>query len=405
MWLLSLYREMYGGCDMINPVVLLNKKIDASEMAYGQRVKPKSMKIDEKSGWVSGEFAGDVKAKVNMKTGEFECNCESNKRTYCRHIVGLLLNFDETKYPELVSEFEKVIPPWLSVKDVPTGVSSIDKLMYGGFKRGKVTLLVGSSKSGKTTLMLQTAVNLAMRQGLKTFYIDTENMFAENDDVLRGSLRIFKRELYPDLDPDTFDYIKIAKGTDTSHIKKLINVNIDMQQSGRKVQVNVSKWAMRTSSLYNELKSGEYGLVVLDSFSALIKNMGSLATTANLPARASVIEAIWYRFEEMAKDLNVAVVFISHESYDKIRIKLKDIVTSTVTDDTFFAWGGQSLLYLVKYMYYMSSVSEKDFPFVKDVKNKHELRIIARRLYPYAPKIESVYVRNRMGVGFIDWQL
>lgn len=60
---------------------------------------------------------------------------------------------------------------------IPTGCSSLDALLKGGFPASKVTLVYGEAETGKTTLALQCAINCA-RMGLKTFFIDPDGTFS-----------------------------------------------------------------------------------------------------------------------------------------------------------------------------------------------------------------------------------
>ncbi|MCD6383383.1 MAG: DNA repair and recombination protein RadB [Thermoplasmata archaeon] len=61
---------------------------------------------------------------------------------------------------------------------VPTGCSSLDRLLGGGVESGAITELFGEGGTGKTNICLQLARNVA-REGQKVIYIDTEGVSLE----------------------------------------------------------------------------------------------------------------------------------------------------------------------------------------------------------------------------------
>jgi len=64
-----------------------------------------------------------------------------------------------------------------TVRMVPTGCGSLDKLLGGGLSTSDVSLVYGEAETGKTCLAIQCAVNAA-RLGCKTIFIDTEGTFS-----------------------------------------------------------------------------------------------------------------------------------------------------------------------------------------------------------------------------------
>ncbi len=60
---------------------------------------------------------------------------------------------------------------------VPTGCSSLDKLLEGGFPTEEISLIYGEAETGKTSLAIQCAVNVA-RQGYKAIYLDSDGTFS-----------------------------------------------------------------------------------------------------------------------------------------------------------------------------------------------------------------------------------
>ncbi len=78
---------------------------------------------------------------------------------------------------------------------IPSGCSSIDGLLGGGFEKGCITEIYGEAGSGKTNICLQTAINLAKR-GQRVIYIDTEGVSRERFMQLGGDEEIAKNILF-----------------------------------------------------------------------------------------------------------------------------------------------------------------------------------------------------------------
>mgnify|MGYP003972062235 FL=1 len=73
---------------------------------------------------------------------------------------------------------------------VGTGISKIDKLISGGFKKNSVNLVVGNAGSGKTTLAMQYLVD-GLKKGEAGIYIT----FDENKEKLYDDFAEFGWEL------------------------------------------------------------------------------------------------------------------------------------------------------------------------------------------------------------------
>jgi DNA repair protein RadB len=66
---------------------------------------------------------------------------------------------------------------------IPTGCSTVDELLGGGFERGAVTQVYGPPAAGKTNLALAAAVDVAAAGGT-ALYIDTEGLSADRFEQL-----------------------------------------------------------------------------------------------------------------------------------------------------------------------------------------------------------------------------
>ena len=59
---------------------------------------------------------------------------------------------------------------------IPSRCEPLDDLLGGGFTEGEVVVVYGEARTGKTTLVLQTAIEAA-RRSLKVIYVDADHSF------------------------------------------------------------------------------------------------------------------------------------------------------------------------------------------------------------------------------------
>jgi len=65
----------------------------------------------------------------------------------------------------------------LLLRVVPTGCGSLDKVLGGGLPTEGVSLIYGEAETGKTSLAIQCAVNVA-REGYKAIFVDSDGTFS-----------------------------------------------------------------------------------------------------------------------------------------------------------------------------------------------------------------------------------
>lgn len=65
----------------------------------------------------------------------------------------------------------------LLLRVVPTGCGSLDKVLGGGLPTDGVSLIYGEAETGKTSLAIQCAVNVA-REGYKAIFVDSDGTFS-----------------------------------------------------------------------------------------------------------------------------------------------------------------------------------------------------------------------------------
>lgn len=92
----------------------------------------------------------------------------------------------------------------MTEEDVSTGCESLDSLLGGGFERGTVTQLYGPPGSGKTNVVLSSAVEVVSTSG-RALYIDTEGLSVDRfeqildsrvDDVAAASSRVIVTDVH-----------------------------------------------------------------------------------------------------------------------------------------------------------------------------------------------------------------
>jgi len=65
----------------------------------------------------------------------------------------------------------------LPLESISTGSHHFDRILKSGFPSGHLTLIYGQAGTGKTTLVMQCAVNCA-RLGFKTIFVDSDGTFS-----------------------------------------------------------------------------------------------------------------------------------------------------------------------------------------------------------------------------------
>lgn len=97
---------------------------------------------------------------------------------------------------------------------IPTGIASLDRVLGGGYPKGRIIEIYGLQSGGKTTTAFQCIAQL-QKQGLKSVFIDAEKAFSPDHARLHG--------VDPD-DADTFILISPESGEDALEIaEKLIS--------------------------------------------------------------------------------------------------------------------------------------------------------------------------------------
>lgn len=158
---------------------------------------------------------------------------------------------------------------------VPTGVPSFDKLMGGGFARGKITILSGQPSMGKSTVAYG-AIAEAQKMGLIPLLYDVEyaydRQYAESIGIDPKRLQVLREEYAED-------------GLD---------------------------------AVLEAVSSGKYPLIVIDSIGALLSRTVAEKTTGEktIGAQASLVSTFIRKAVPKLSLRNVALVCITHEFTD-----------------------------------------------------------------------------------------
>jgi recombination protein RecA len=157
---------------------------------------------------------------------------------------------------------------------IPTGISSYDLLMGGGFARGKITVLSGQPSVGKSTMALG-SVREAQEMGLKALLYDVEYSYDGGYARLLG------------LSPEKLDVIQ-------------------------------APYAEEGLDEVLEAAQGKYALIIIDSIGALLSRQDAEKTTGEktIGAQAGLVAKFVRKIVPILATKKVALVLLTHEFTD-----------------------------------------------------------------------------------------
>lgn len=134
-----------------------------------------------------------------------QCGCESpkwlGKCPSCNQWNTMVEEIKDTK-PNKISIVTRSLPALKNIREIKsgekerfdTGIGELNRVLGGGLVRGSLTLISGDPGIGKSTLLLQTANNIANKYG-KVLYVSGEE--SEEQIKIRGDrLEINSDQLY-----------------------------------------------------------------------------------------------------------------------------------------------------------------------------------------------------------------
>lgn len=164
---------------------------------------------------------------------------------------------------------------------IPTGIPSFDKLMGGGFARGKITMLSGQPSVGKSTVAYG-AIAEAQKLKLSALLYDVEyaydSQYAESIGISPEKLSVLREEY-------------AEEGLD---------------------------------ALLDAIEGGKYPLIIIDSIGALLSRVVAEKTSGEktIGAQASLVSTFIRKAVPKLSLRNIALVCITHEFTDLMSGKI-----------------------------------------------------------------------------------
>lgn len=258
------------------------------------------------------------------------CSCPSfvyNPEDRCKHIIFLLgkINVDKMK-------------PKQNLIFVETGSPTIDNLLGGGLQYGIVTAIYGEPTAGKSMFAYQMCLANIAKTGKDSIIVDTEGL--RDYDIKVMLYKFMKRW---NLDKDTVDkkvkIVHTAGDLKLRSIQKLSQLfgympTLDLSKGGRyQVKFDICAEKLTPDMLTNA------SMIIIDSMTQPLKTSVS-SQTANLPARAQIVERLFGKFHKVAQAYNIALMVNHHASVNPATMFGRDLGKP---------YGGNPILYNSKY--------------------------------------------------------
>ena len=315
------------------------------------------------------------------------CSCPSwiYNKLPCKHIKFLYSKLEKEK---MVDKSDKLVR-------IPTESKIIDDMIGGGFPQKLITAIFAPPATGKSWLAYQAGVSNIKTTGQETLLIDTEGITREDlDNILT---KLSKRY---DADAKTvkkkFKMIKTYDDPNAMSIQKLLMmfgffVKLELSEKGKyKVTFQPYDQTLKVNELEN------ISMIIIDSLTKPIKDsIGS--ETANLPARAQIVERMFGKLYQIAELYNISVIVNHHASVPPPVGYVKAP----------YAYGGNPIYYNSKYILELfdSTKAERDIKCVENKKKTWDLearRIRLVRRPDEQPTGEKVPIRLKKDIGFVD---
>ena len=266
---------------------------------------------------------------------------------------------------------------------ISTGTKTLDSLFDGGVRTKVLSLIFSVPNLGKTWFVYQLACSCTRPiksggLGKKVLYLDTEGFFFTED--IEARFRKYFKARWPDCKPEN---IEMEHVEDIFKLGSLFGIRFEILQEEKRVSVvaqfptalqnkiaekkkmpkdpdekketkskfqKVDKgqstqkdkdW-IEKAPIWQKIKTGEYGLIVIDSITVPIKSEIP-AATQNFPARTSLLQTLLGACYPIARRGDVAIFITDH-------------ITSNPMGPGYAygignPWGGNNLLYYIKHIF------------------------------------------------------
>jgi len=222
-----------------------------------------------------------------------------------------------------------------------TDAESLDNLLFGGFPEKRVSGIFASPNTGKSLLSMQVAMK-AISEGKECLYITSPSEYDSNK-ISEIFFKRFNTEKTP-------DFLKVKNCVD---LGKLFYLDLDISDEKKKTEVIISDIKKKDQKKLSEeigfKKSdfGKYDLVVIDSFSELVK-LSIQSAVQNLAARSIVETRLFAAFVETMEEFDTTFILVHHSSVNPLAFA-----------DIHKPYGGPVLMYLSKYLLLLKGPDKK----------------------------------------------
>ena len=296
--------------------VLLKEGLTTPDrLIKGKKIKPKNIeKTNSKvvAVFESKEKKRDLVCSIDLESGTFNCSCEDfqYRKILCKHLVSIYLRLPKQMKEKFLSSLREKKETLFKEGTISTGSERLDEFLGGGLPIGSITNLIGSSKIGKSLFCIQCSSLFSITTGKPVLYIDTETTFL-SEEVQKRILGFFNKRFNGEA---SIDFVDIRDLTSFADFLGL-NIKILPTETGKRLDAMIQYSTITEESpIFELMKDVGYGMLVIDSFSALIKRAIPVPPQQNFPARAAIINVLFGRLDEIVSKLRIPCITVNHIS-------------------------------------------------------------------------------------------
>lgn len=283
--------------------VARGKNVEIEKIEKGENKVIAVIKSKEKRNLVSS---------IDLNNGSYNCSCEDfvYRKIFCKHLVALFLRLPKDIRVQLLEKLKQQKTELDSKKYVSTGSKTIDGLLGKGIPLGMILNVIGESKIGKSLFAIQCASYASIQLDAPALYIDTEGVFV-SDDTKQIFLSMFAKRFN---DQPDVDFVELRDLTNFADFLGL-DIQVNPTESGKRLDALIQYMTTATESpIFDLIKDIGYKMIVIDSFSALVKRVIPVPPQQNYPARASIINVVFGRLDEIVSKMQIPAIVVNHTS-------------------------------------------------------------------------------------------
>ena len=281
----------------------------------GKNIKPKS--IDKSDSKIMAIFDSDEKKRslvcsIDLESGTFNCSCEDfqYRKVLCKHLISVYLRLSKPIREKFLKSLREKKDKIFKEGTISTGSKKLDEFLGGGLPIGSIANLIGNSKIGKSLFCIQCSSLFSITTGKPVLYCDTEAALI-SEDVQKRILGFFNKRFNGE---SAVDFVDIRDLTSFADFLGL-NIKILPTETGKRLDAMIQYSTITEESpIFELMKDVGYGMLVIDSFSALIKRAVPVPPQQNFPARAAIINVLFGRLDEIVSRLRIPCIAVNHIS-------------------------------------------------------------------------------------------